>query len=341
MVRILARACEAAGQTLRTPIPAGVDRVPVSVADACYAEMAEKFPDLSFTLRIADNWHPSDLGAVGYAWLASATLREGMLRLQRYQRTLGERPSLAVREESGQMFIVYEHRRADPLHNRIGAESILSLLMSMCRRNTSGALVAQQVRFRHPPPKNAERYVAFFGCPIQFSSSEDSFALTDADANAPLPTSNIPIALALDQMLANELAKLDRDDVVTRCRREFLNRLTTGAVDSRSVATALHLSERTLQRRLAEADTSFRDLLDHTRHDLAAAYLSGTTKSVTEIAFLVGFSSSSAFARAFSQWSSLTPSQWRERREQYLATHDEGIERAIKADSDFTADNGE
>ena len=81
------------------------------------------------------------------------------------------------------------------------------------------------------------------------------------------------------------------------------------------VAKRLATSERTLRRRLEEGGTSFRNLLDETRAELARSYVRDRRLPLTEVAFLLGFSEPSAFHRAFKRWTDTTPSAWRQRAE--------------------------
>jgi AraC-like DNA-binding protein len=86
------------------------------------------------------------------------------------------------------------------------------------------------------------------------------------------------------------------------------------SADAEHVADALHMSTRTLQRRLAEAGTTFRDVLDGVRSGLAESYLTDTTVSIPEVAFLLGFSDQSSFHRAFHRWTGWAPGRWRRER---------------------------
>ena len=77
------------------------------------------------------------------------------------------------------------------------------------------------------------------------------------------------------------------------------------------MAKALHVSRRTLQRKLAEVELSYLKLVDDTRHELALRYLDDSQKSVTEVTFLLGFSGQSAFSRAFRRWTGSSPTEHR------------------------------
>jgi aryl-alcohol dehydrogenase-like predicted oxidoreductase len=77
------------------------------------------------------------------------------------------------------------------------------------------------------------------------------------------------------------------------------------------VAKELGISERTLQRRITDEGTSFRQLLNETRHELVRQYLGNASVEITEAAFLVGYEDPNSFYRAFRSWEGKTPAEWR------------------------------
>jgi AraC-like DNA-binding protein len=81
------------------------------------------------------------------------------------------------------------------------------------------------------------------------------------------------------------------------------------------MARQLNMSRRTLQRKLAESNTTYQKLVDDTRRDLALRFLEDPRKSITDVTFLLGFSSQSAFTRAFRRWTGMSPTQFREQRQ--------------------------
>jgi AraC-like DNA-binding protein len=117
-----------------------------------------------------------------------------------------------------------------------------------------------------------------------------------------------------DRMLAGELARLDKSDVIARCRAAVLEDLPSGEASAEDTAKQLHMSPRTLQRKLAEAQTTYVQLVDDTRKDLALRYIEDPRRSITDITFSLGFSQPSAFTRAFRRWTGLAPSEYRAKR---------------------------
>ncbi len=107
------------------------------------------------------------------------------------------------------------------------------------------------------------------------------------------------------------LAKLDHDNITHKITAVVIDQLPSGNVTEESVARALYMSSRTIQRHLQREDTTYTTLLSEIRQDLAEQYLTEQDISLTEIAFLLGFSESSAFSRAFKRWVGVSPSEYR------------------------------
>ena len=117
-----------------------------------------------------------------------------------------------------------------------------------------------------------------------------------------------------DSILAEELARLDKKDVMARIRASLLERMAAGELSEEDSARDLHMSRRSLQRRLAEADATYQSLVDDTRRDLALRYIQDPAKSATDITFLLGYSQQSAFTRAFRRWTGSSPTEYRSRK---------------------------
>ena len=89
--------------------------------------------------------------------------------------------------------------------------------------------------------------------------------------------------------------------------------LPTGDVKLKQVAERLEVHPRTLQRRLNEVDSSFQDILETVRKDMAKRYLADHSMSLAEVAFLFGYHDQSSFNRAFKEWTGESPSGFREK----------------------------
>ncbi len=289
-------------------------RVPADALDAVYLDLVQTIPDPAFGLQAAECWHPSHLGALGHAWLASSTLRRGTERLHRYWQLLGQRTAITLRDEPEGLAVVLRNPRSDPSVAAATTDIDFSIFVGMCRMNAGRDFVPARVRLIRPEPREQSRYEAFFGCPLVFGAPERAIVIPRAVVDAPLATSNRQLIGVLEKMLAEDLARLDRSDVVARCKAMLLQRLASGEVTATQVARDLAMSRRTLHRKLADAGTTWQQLVDATRRDLALRLIEDPRLQIGEITFELGFSQQSAFARAFRRWSGTSPTQYRESR---------------------------
>ena len=107
------------------------------------------------------------------------------------------------------------------------------------------------------------------------------------------------------------LARIERHNVEARVREALTRRLPISEPSQEHIAEMLNMSARTLQRKLGDSGTTFKEILDQTRHALALTYLRSPEYCLSDITHLLGFSCSSCFIRAFRRWTGVSPSDWR------------------------------
>ncbi len=288
-------------------------RAPLKYLDAAIIRVAARIPEQGWGLKMAQCWHPGNLGVLGHAWLASSTLRTGLTRLARYWRIVGTRAQIGLHDSHRGLTFSYALTVDEPAVAWNTPDCWLALVLDMCRVNAATRICPVKATLRRPLPANPQVWNDFYGCTVKFSAAENSFTLARADVDRLLPTANRPLAGVLDGMLTEQLAKLTKDDVVSRCKAQFLEQLASGEPSAEDIAQRLNMSSRTLQRKLAEANTTYLKLVDDCRRDLALRYISDPDKSITDITFLLGFSSQSAFSRAFRRWTGKSPTEQRQR----------------------------
>lgn len=286
-------------------------RIPSRFVDAVFTRAASLIPDPAFALKAAECWHPSNLGAVGYAWLSSGSLRTALKRLDRYSRILGSQYRDRCVDEVDGLRYVFDPRRGDAPIGPVITDFSLSIIMAMCRMNYGQALHPVVVNLRRTKPEDSSPWVDFFGCEVRFGGAEDGFVLEPRVADMPLPSGNQDIAASFDLILNEQYAALTKTDIRTRCKVLLLQQLTSGELSEEELANQVQMSSRTLQRKLADSGLTYGRLLDEIRYELAQRYLADPQRSVTEITFLLGFSEQSAFTRAFKRWSGKAPSSYR------------------------------
>jgi AraC-like DNA-binding protein len=280
-------------------------------SDALMLALAGRITDPAFGLQAAHCWHPSNLGTLGYAWLASSTLRKALKRVVRYWRIVTADVAVRLEETPEGVEFIHTLPELDTIPDGIRGDIVLAIVYDMCRMNFGQAFSPQRVAFRHVAPADASPYETLFGCPVAFGADANRLLIGRAAADHPLPTGNRDLAAAHDRILVEQLARLDKANVVARFRASLLERMTSGEFAEEDIASDLHMSRRSLQRRLAEADTGYQSLVDDTRRDMALRYIQDPEKSATDITFLLGYSQQSVFTRAFRRWTGMSPSEYR------------------------------
>jgi AraC-like DNA-binding protein len=287
-------------------------RFPDKRVDALWEKAGELISDPCFGLKAARCWHPSMLGALGYAWLSSSTLRTAFGRLERYRRLLSDESDIDLTKTADGMSIKLTAPRQQAREIPGLADASLSALLDMCRVNYGDALDPVSASLRREKPPCAGQYYAIFRCPVQFSAPENELTLPLEAMDRPLPTSNRQMAALHDQVIADVLARLEQDDIITRVKSLLIDQLPSGGISEDGAAAALNVSTRTLQRRLREAGQSFGQLVESVRQELAMKYILDPGISLGEISYLLGFSEPSSFSRAFRRWTGKTPRQMRQ-----------------------------
>lgn len=273
------------------------------------AERATGDPCVGFALGRAVL--PANLHAVGYAMLASRTVFDALDRLARYDRMLTTGLDLRVDQDSDPIeVVIFEvHEHAVPQQ---GMDAALCVVLNMCRAVTDADFTPVAVSMtRHQPPCAAS-LAEYFGCPIRYAAPRNMLAFDRHIVMRTLPRQNPSVARANDEVVRNYLTRFNHDDILLRVRLELMDLLPRGTPTRAQVAQSLHLSERTLQRRLAAERSTFREVLADTRRELALSYINQRRHSVLEIGFLLGFTDPSNFARAFRAWTGKSPTDYRE-----------------------------
>ncbi|MFZ2986574.1 AraC family transcriptional regulator [Ideonella sp.] len=287
-------------------------RIPVDHLERMIRHAGIEAEDPAFGLRAARCWHPSNLGVLGHAWLASSTLHSGLRRLAQYWRIVAERSFLTLVDEPAGTRLVFRRKRGNPAGEAVAADIYLSLVLDMCRFNAGDALRPTAVLLRRPVPADRAPYDRFFGCAVQFDAPENSLLLARDDALTALPSANRRLSVEFDKLLTLELADIAKHDVVARSRATLLQRLSSGELSEAQLAGSLHMSRRTLQRKLATCGTSYQQLLDDTRRELGTRLIDDRRRSLGDIAFSLGYSQQSAFTRAFKRWTGQSPTEHRQ-----------------------------
>ncbi|TNG00943.1 MAG: AraC family transcriptional regulator [Gammaproteobacteria bacterium] len=320
--RILVRMLEQYGID---PLPlfkkAGIDtaalnksmvRIPWKQAVIVWKEISDKV-DPAFGLSVSRAWQPSDFHSLGCAFMSSNTLRDALNRIIRFNSLVYDVVTYSLVEKDENALLSYKANYDIHDEPAISEDTRWAIVLNACRRIYGEDLNPVEVTFWHDEPKAAkDKFVAYYRCPIKFGEKNACMTFSKEVLDKPLPASNHELALTLDRTLNDYISKFQQEGIIARTKSVISELLPSGHINSQMVADALHMSPRSLQRRLAVVDTTFRYLVEQVRQDLAESYLADKTYSMIEITYMLGFSSQSSFSRAFKRWSGMTPQDYRD-----------------------------
>ncbi|MBA55107.1 MAG: hypothetical protein CMK89_11695 [Pseudomonadales bacterium] len=165
------------------------------------------------------------------------------------------------------------------------------------------------IAFPYKAPGHLELYQEFLDCPLRFETEHAEFVVNKELAQSPLPLADKRIAKNAEQHFIEELPYNDQE--VDRQVRSLLAQHMDAGLSLQDVASALHMSSRTLRRHLQKQGTTFADIVDELRRESAISQLVNSDRSITEIASSLHFCDSSAFSKAFKRWTGKSPREFR------------------------------
>lgn len=261
-----------------------------------------------FCLRVAAEVRPSTFHVVGYAMNCSATLERALQRFVRYCRLISDSAAATLSESADAATLAFHFDTGGqpPIYQTV--DTVLASVFAFTRWIIGGDLTAHSVRVRHAAPADPDAYAEFFGSVILYGQNQDSISFHKADLDRPIPGADEELAALLDGAANRHLDHRMAGRVAVRVRDLLIARLQDGAPSKTDVARTLNMTERTLLRRLKDEGTTFTDLVNELRQQLAFQYLQQDGLSIGEAAWRLGFSDEGSFSRAFKRWTGRRPS---------------------------------
>ncbi len=287
-------------------------RYPVSRMTRLWRLAVVTTEDPCFGLTAARFWHPTTLHALGYSWMASENLRDALERAHRYFRMITDAGTVTLTEcPEGYRFTIRPDRGVTVADEALDAG--MATILNMCRISYRQEFCPLRVMLERPEPALtcSRKFATFFHAPVEYSCSETAFIFDKEELSTPLPSANVELVRSSEKIIFDYLAKFDRTRVIMQVKAKLCEQLPTGKATEESIAKTLYMSTRTLQRKLKEEGTTYKQLLDDTRRELADQYIKQSDISISEITYLLGFSEPSNFSRAFKRWMGQSPSEHR------------------------------
>jgi AraC-like DNA-binding protein len=302
----------------RTDVADPDARIPYVAVLGLIERAASTLGDASYGLRLGAAHEARDSGLVGFVVLNSPTLLDAIANLQRYFYVVGEGEDIEVERMGSHVTLRFRETDRALRGLRHNSEYIAAVVVRACRDMTRKHISPVRAEFMHGRPNAKVAYADYLGCPVKFHAEWDAL-IYDAD------TMRLPV-IGADNKLLKVLERAcqkilgpapKKQDILHDVRELVIDGLAKGAVHFDDVARELNMSSKTLERRLADRDTTFTELTDEIRNGLAKRYLTDTDLRLEQIAYLTGYSEPAALVRAFKRWTGTTPMKFRVKHRQH------------------------
>jgi len=261
-----------------------------------------------------ERFHP-----IGLAALSSENFGAAVDQMARYkQLTCPE--EIVQKKEDGEWSIRFRWLLANEVEPAVLIECCFAWVLSTGRLGTGTRLSPLRVEFVQPRAhvKTIERH---FGCPAICGANRNAIVFRVSDSERRFVTRNAELLAMLAPQFEEELKQEnDDEDFSEHVRIAIQQKLTGRRPTIDEIADALHVSSRTLQRRLQDEGSSFQRVLDEARHQLARHYLNNSFLELNEAAYLLGYEDGNSFVRAFRTWEGIPPARWREQQRAQAAS---------------------
>ena len=281
------------------------------------AEVATRLHEPELPVKIGMALQVRHLGIAGQVLLSCDTLGEAAEQFCRYCRLVDDLGYTHIHRHSNTGEAIFHWRAAGDETPPQAMEQIWAgAILGLSRWLTGHADLVCDFDFRHPQPANLKPFKCLLGSRLRFSQKMTRAAFPASMMTLPVSTHFPEMRPIVEAQAEASLRALEQNgdpshNLVRRVGELIAEQLSRGTATVEQIAPQLALSTRTLNRRLAEADTSFRTLCETVRRSHAEKLLADRTLSLAEISFILGYHEQSTFQRAFKRWTGMTPGEFR------------------------------
>ncbi|TKB45734.1 AraC family transcriptional regulator [Thalassotalea mangrovi] len=278
------------------------------VLEALYnhAESVLGLNDIGF--NFGQSIEPDRWSTLGYIAYTAPTLNRALQQQYKFQSLVGNLGSPVLKQTNDQTVITWVPAYACSHHT---VEEIITGWVALARKLSAAPVIPEKVFFAHACKGDERVYERYFQCPVLFSQDASGVVVDTELLQVPLIKHEPQLHELLCQHAEQQLASFTEAVPIEVMSQYMINRLSVKVPDIDEIAELMNLSVRTLQRKLSDAGTSYSQLLDNLRKQMAMDYLQFEHYSIMYIAEMTGFSEQSAFQRAFKRWTGMTPLQYR------------------------------
>ncbi|MCP5162344.1 MAG: AraC family transcriptional regulator [Hahellaceae bacterium] len=285
-------------------------RIPVQVFNRFWEEALSVTHDPALGLHVGEMTGTTEMGIVGHIFFNCETLKQALDQYAAFFSLVNTSMRVDFYTDDDFAYVSYVCE-APESYSRAAMDRLMAISLMRGRMYVHPQLKMHHVGFAHPEPEYASEYQRIFHCPVRFSQPHCTIVFRKHFLNYKLPKRNPYLHQVLTRHVEAILNRIrPRKAITSKVKQLIAGQLAKNNVDAEHIAAELHMSRHTLYRKLKLEDQSFQALIEEVRQEKAIQYLEEGKHSLSEIAFLLGFSELSAFSRAFKRWTGVPPAKW-------------------------------
>ena len=275
-------------------------------------EAARDTGDDCFGLHFGEQFNPKNIGPLTYAVLNAPTVGVADEQVTRYLKLYNQAAQVSSTVDGPRAYMKYVLCDVGIPSLRQQNEYSMVIRLNTIRMMVGSQWAPLEVQFAHEKPANTSEHERIFCAPVLFGFATNNFLVEAEFLDSNVPAADPGLYRIVKRYLDEILDTLPQaDNAITSVRRAIAEVLREGEPSLTRIAKKMGVGPRTLQRQLKARQIQCRKLVDDTRKHFALSYLKDPKNTLTQMAFLLGYSEASAFNRAFRRWTGSTPLAYR------------------------------
>jgi AraC-like DNA-binding protein len=286
-------------------------RLPIEKYHQLWQQAKTISNDPAIGLHVGQQSSAELMGLVANVLVHSDSLEQGIEQYVRLFGLVNNGIELTF-DKQGTLSVIEFHHHKPEFYCIQDMERTLALAVQRTRQFVNDDIRMKKIGVAHSPPAHATEYEQVFGCPVEFNQAVCSITFESRFLQFSPKQKNPFVRSALQRYAEAINTRLFKRKVGDKVKNIVLEMLPHGQADIDHVAQKLHMSRQTLYRKLKKEGLVFQELVEEIRQEKALDIIKDKTLSLSEIAFVLGFSELSAFSRAFKRWTGKSPKQYRD-----------------------------
>ena len=289
------------------------DPVPVDGVRQLLYWAVEKTEDPLLPIDLGLSLQPLHINSLGIVLWSTASVRQRVEKLETYQSLVTTTTRIVLNETSGlATLLLIDSDPVDKSVNltRLGMMALVATIVGMLRwENTTELKITVHLPFE--PPEWSQKLREKLGCTIKYCATQYRVEFDADELDQPLTASNPELLQAVERLVQDKLLVIEQNNLVLRVSRSLFELTPFTPPSTAEMAQVMNMSSRTFQRKLTELGLSYRELVSKIRYEKAISLMESCDKTLSTVAYELGFGDLSSFSRAFKNWAGISPKKYR------------------------------